>query len=131
MIDPIELLSKSKSVKAGAISTFFGTTRDTFEDKIVTYLEYEAYPEMALESMLDICNQIRSRWNVFHIIMQHKLGPCPVLETSIAIIISSAHRKDSLDAVHYAIDELKRTVPIWKKEFYHDGDSIWKANQQV
>ena len=101
--------------RAGAISSFFGTTRDTFEEKIVTYLEYEAYPTMALDCMLEICCKIRSKWSVLNITFQHKLGPCPVMETSIAIIISSEHRKDSLEAVHFAIDELKRVVPIWKK----------------
>jgi molybdopterin synthase catalytic subunit len=101
--------------RCGAVSSFFGTTRDTFEGKIVTHLEYEAYPDMALLCMFEICDKIRSKWDVSNIIIQHKLGPCPVLETSIAIIISSEHRKESLEGVHYAIDELKRMVPIWKK----------------
>jgi molybdopterin synthase catalytic subunit len=65
--------------------------------------------------MLDICDQIRAKWDVLNIIFQHKLGPCPVLETSIAIIITSEHRKESLAAVQFAIDELKKVVPIWKK----------------
>lgn len=70
---------------------------------------------MALECMFQMCDIIRARWEVCNILIQHKLGPCPVKETSIAIIISSAHRKESLEAVHFAIDELKRKVPIWKK----------------
>ena len=100
---------------AGAISSFLGTTRDNFEDKVVTYLEYESYPDMALDYMLEICTKAREKWQLIHIAIQHKLGPCPIKDISIAIIISSAHRKDSLAAVHYAIDELKRSVPIWKK----------------
>lgn len=70
---------------------------------------------MALDYMLEICNRVREKWELIHIIIQHKLGPCPIKDISIAIIIASAHRKDSLEAVHYAIDELKKTVPIWKK----------------
>ncbi len=107
--------SNELNPRAGAISSFFGTTRDTFENKVVTHLEYEAYPEMAQQCMLDICDKIRSKWDVLNIAIQHKLGPCPVLETSVAIVVSSAHRTDSLEAVHFAIDELKRMVPIWKK----------------
>jgi molybdopterin synthase catalytic subunit len=117
------------------VSTFFGTTRDTFEGKEVTHLEYEAYPEMALSSMLEICGKVlrfslyiamlcctddypvqaRERWSLVHIVMQHKLGPCPISDVSIAIAISSVHRKESLEAVHFMIDELKDKVPIWKK----------------
>lgn len=126
------------------MSTFFGTTRDTFEGKDVTHLEYEAYPEMALPSMLDICSRVgrdfigvhvtvytvyvdmlvlitifytqaREKWSLKHIIMQHKIGDCPISDVSIAIIVSSKHRKDSLEAVNFMINELKDTVPIWKK----------------
>ena len=62
--------------------------------------------------------------------MQHKLDACPIGEVSVAIFISSVHRKDSLQALQFAIDELKRIVPIWKKEFYDDGNSTWKKNAE-
>ncbi len=74
--------------------------------------------------------QIRQRWDVLKIAIQHKLGACPVGEISVAIYVSSAHRVEGLEAVHFAIDELKRTVPIWKKEHYGDGDANWKENAQ-
>jgi molybdopterin synthase catalytic subunit len=124
-------------LRAGAVSSFFGTTRDTFEGKEVTHLEYEAYPEMALASMLEMCSKVcrvrisgeqiykliissksiqaREQWALTNIVVQHKLGSCPVGDVSIAIIVSSVHRKESLDAVHFLIDELKDKVPIWKK----------------
>jgi molybdopterin synthase catalytic subunit len=124
-------------LRAGAVSSFFGTTRDTFEGKEVTHLEYEAYPEMALASMLEMCSKVchvricgeqiyklsisskfiqaREQWALTKIVVQHKLGSCPVGDVSIAIIVSSVHRKESLEAVHFLIDELKDKVPIWKK----------------
>lgn len=77
-----------------------------------------------------LCSKIRSRWDVFKIALVHKLGACPVGHTSIVIAISSAHRKDSLQAIDYAINELKASVPIWKKEAYLDESftPTWKQN---
>jgi len=129
MID--KMINLARSNNAGAVSTFFGTTRDTFEDKIVTYLSYEAYNEMAIECMKEICNNIRLKWNVIKIVIQHKVGDCPIGEISVLIAISSTHRVESLQAIQYAIDELKRSVPIWKKEFYNDNDEAnWKINNE-
>ena len=126
-----KMINLARSNKAGAVSTFLGTTRDTFEDKIVTYLSYEAYNEMAIECMKEICNNIRLKWNVIKIVIQHKVGDCPIGEISVLIAISSTHRVESLQAIQYAIDELKRSVPIWKKEFYNVNDEAnWKINNE-
>eukprot|EP01038_Epipyxis_sp_PR26KG_P015571 gene15571-21026_t len=128
-LNPMFVINKAKSNRAGAVSSFFGTTRDNFEGKIVTYLEYEAYTDMALGCMKEICNKARLQWDLINIIIQHKLGSCPIGDISVGIVISSAHRNESLSAVQFVIDELKKTVPIWKKEFYSDGDNTWKENQ--
>ena len=104
-----------RSPCAGAVSTFLGTTRDVFEGKRVTSLTYESYVEMAIESLKELCCKIRKQWSVTKIALIHKLGDCPIGEISVLIAISSEHRKESLEAVHFAIDELKKTVPIWKK----------------
>jgi len=84
---------------------------------------------MAEKELHKICNQVRSKWDVTHIAMYHKTGLVPIGDASVIIAISSVHRGDGLEAVRYAIDELKATVPIWKKEFYSDG-SIWKGNAE-
>lgn len=126
-----DLTEKAKSPKAGAVSSFLGITRDNFEGRVVTHLDYEAYPEMALTCMNNICVKIREQWGVMNILIEHKLGPCPILHTSVAIIISSEHREDSLKAVDFAINELKKTVPVWKKECYSTGDTTWKANNEA
>lgn len=133
VIDVNKCIDAVKSSHAGAISTFIGTTRDSFENKTVTYLSYEAYDEMALKEMKAICHNIVAKWgkdNIRKMLIIHKVGECPVSEISVLIAISSVHRKDSIEAVAYAIDELKKNVPIWKKEHYSGGndDSVWKEN---
>mmetsp|Transcript_25789 Transcript_25789/g.36266 ORF Transcript_25789/g.36266 Transcript_25789/m.36266 type:complete len:190 (-) Transcript_25789:571-1140(-) len=119
------------SPEAGAISTFSGTTRNNFEGKAVTKLEYEAYTPMAIKEMKKICNKMREKWPLIHIAIIHRIGEVPIGESSVLLAASSAHRTESLEAVHWAIDELKATVPIWKKEFYADGSaSMWKENKE-
>lgn len=115
------------SPSCGAISTFLGITRDNFRGKSVTRLEYEAYTEMALKQMQRVITNLRECWDVYKVVIIHRVGYVPVMETSIAIAVSSAHRAESLKAVEYAIDSVKNTVPIWKKEVYEDG-AIWKSS---
>eukprot|EP00466_Bigelowiella_natans_P005544 jgi/Bigna1/142995/aug1.74_g17703 len=113
----------------GAIATFVGTTRNTFQGKTVTQLSYEAYAPMALKQMKKICLEMRNTWTEMRkIVILHRLGVCPVGQASVMIAASSPHRKEALNAVHWAIDQLKKTVPIWKKEHYTDGSS-WKQNK--
>ncbi|XP_060649625.1 molybdopterin synthase catalytic subunit [Drosophila nasuta] len=116
----------------GACSMFVGTTRDTFEGKKVTSLEYEAYENMALKEMSKICTELRTRWpNLKHIAIYHRLGSVPVREESVVIATSAPHRAAALESVSFAIDELKSRVPIWKKEIYEeDPVGEWKENKE-
>uniref|UniRef100_A0A182UU42 Molybdopterin synthase catalytic subunit n=1 Tax=Anopheles merus TaxID=30066 RepID=A0A182UU42_ANOME len=116
----------------GAVSLFVGTTRDNFEGKTVVLLEYEAYEAMAIKTMNLLCEEVRARWpDVVNIGIHHRLGTVPVKEASVVIAISSPHRKSSLEAVHFTIDELKKSVPVWKKELYDgEGSSEWKENSE-
>ncbi|KAF7991992.1 hypothetical protein HCN44_010793, partial [Aphidius gifuensis] len=114
----------------GAVSSFIGTTRDTFNSQEVMKLSYEAYQDMALKKMNVICNEIREKWNVFNIAIHHRIGDVPVGEISVVIAVSSVHRNESLKAVEYAIDRLKQTVPIWKKEIYKNQQAEWKENKE-
>lgn len=97
-------------------------------------LEYEAYDVMALKSLNKICDNMRDRWSdIKHIALYHRLGLVPVKEASVIIAVSSPHRQTSLDAVQYGIEELKKSVPIWKKEIYggaNEGTSAWKENKE-
>lgn len=90
---------------------------------------------MAVKALTKICDQIRSKWtDTKHIAIHHRLGVVPVKEASVIIAISSPHRQSSLEATQFAIDELKRIVPIWKKEVYcggiNEGTSMWKENRE-
>ncbi|KAH3837489.1 molybdopterin synthase catalytic subunit-like [Dreissena polymorpha] len=118
------------SPKCGAISMFLGTTRDNFQGKNVIQLEYEAYEPMARKEMQKICAEIREQWSVENIAIVHRIGVVPVMEASVAILVSSPHRSESLAAVEYGINKLKATVPIWKKELYDDGTCSWKQNSE-
>eukprot|EP01126_Amoeba_proteus_P035880 TRINITY_DN362_c0_g1_i6.p1 TRINITY_DN362_c0_g1~~TRINITY_DN362_c0_g1_i6.p1 ORF type:complete len:110 (-),score=15.90 TRINITY_DN362_c0_g1_i6:174-503(-) len=84
---------------------------------------------MAESELSKICVAVRKKWDVIHIAIYHKTGLVPIGEASVIIAISSQHREEGLEAVHWSIDELKATVPIWKKEFYTDG-SVWKGNAE-
>lgn len=114
---------------AGAISTFSGVTRNNFQGKAVVKLEYEAYVPMAVKKLAELAKLVRERWTVTKVAIAHRTGTVLVGEPSVIIAVSSAHRRESLEAVHWLIDELKATVPIWKKEFFEDG-STWKENEE-
>ena len=117
----------------GAISLFIGTTRDEFNGKKVVRLDYEAYVPMAKKKIASLCDNIRDKWQgkVHNIAIHHRLGRVDPTEASVIIAITSAHRKESLDSVQYAIDSLKATVPIWKKEVYELGnEEEWKENKE-
>ncbi|KNA20557.1 hypothetical protein SOVF_051100 [Spinacia oleracea] len=126
-IDIVKYINFVRAPECGAIATFSGTTRDIFDGKTVVELRYEAYVPMAIRCIKSICTSAREMWNLNLIAVAHCLGPVSVGETSIFIAISSVHRVDALDACKYLIDELKASVPIWKKEVYANGE-VWKEN---
>ena len=126
-IDVEELLASVSVPEAGGIDMFLGTTRNHSKGKKVVRLEYEAYSPMALRMMSEIESEIRKRWNIQKISIVHRVGAVPVMEASVAIAVSAAHRKEAFEACRYAIDELKKRVPIWKKEIFEDGE-VWVEN---
>jgi len=113
---------------AGAIATFVGMTRNTNEGRSVVRLEYECYPGMAEKEMLKIAEEALSRWPITKVAMVHRLGRVDIGEASVAIAVSSGHRHVAFEACHYAINQLKETVPIWKKELYEGGE-LWIGSQ--
>jgi molybdopterin synthase catalytic subunit len=110
-----------------------------YPDKEVKTLAYEAYIPMAEKSIQSLITAARQKWDdLIHVAIVHKIGDCPVGETSVVIAVSSGHRVQGLEAVHWLIDELKVQVPIWKKEVYTnggpdgtDGGEVWKANNTL
>jgi molybdopterin synthase catalytic subunit len=125
-LDSEEVRHAVADLAFGAVVVFVGVTRDHFEGRRVTHLSYDAYPEMAVPVMEQIGTEIRDRWGC-GVAMVHRVGEVPVGEASVVIAVSAPHRAECYEASRYAIDELKKRVPIWKKENYEDG-SAWKAN---
>jgi len=107
---------------AGAIATFVGTTRARSRGREVIRLEYEAYEGMAEAEMERIAGVLRERHDVVDVAIHHRIGPVEIGETSVVIAVSAAHRAAAFDACREAIDTLKQTVPLWKKELYVGGE---------
>jgi molybdopterin synthase catalytic subunit len=119
-----EILKAIRVPEDGAAVIFDGFVRNNFRGRETLYLEYEAYESMALAKITEIGAQIREKFAVSRIAIVHRLGRLNVGETSVFIAVSAPHRAAAFDACRYAIDTLKRTVPIWKKEYFADG-SVW------
>jgi molybdopterin synthase catalytic subunit len=107
----------------GAVVSFAGVVRDNTGGRATSYLEYDVYEEMAEKEMRLIGDEIRKRWDVDAIGVLHGRGRMEIGDISVLIAISSPHRKAALEACHFAIDQLKETVPIWKKEVWTDGEA--------
>jgi MoaE-MoaD fusion protein len=128
-IDAREIADMILRPEDGALCIFEGVVRNNSKGKTTRYLEYEAYETMALKTMEEIGEFVRSAWEIGCVAIVHRLGRMEIGETSVAIIITSPHRRASFDACEYSIDRLKKIVPIWKKEFFDDGE-IWIEGQQ-
>ena len=114
----------------GAVATFVGITRDNFQGKKVAKLSYEGYVPMAEKELFKLCEDAVTKFpSIQRIAAVHILGDCPVGRASVILAAASPHRKDSMHAVEYLIDELKARIPIWKLEVYEDDEgSVWKEN---
>lgn len=114
--------------EAGAIATFIGTTRNHNDGRRVIALDYDAYPEMAEKELARIGEQAKQQWKIQRMGIVHRIGPVQITEPSVIIAVSSAHRADAFAACRFAIEEIKKTVPIWKKEVFEGGE-IWIGTQ--
>ena len=123
--DPIDLRALQQAGAAdGALCLFVGLVRDHHHGRRVLRLEYEAYEEMALPLVERIESEARARWPVDAVRIVHRLGPLEIGEASVAVAVASPHREEAFAACRWAIDTLKATVPIWKKEYGEDG-AVW------
>ena len=125
-IDVNAVIAQAAHPDHGALIVFIGTTRGQTNGKRTLSLEYEAYVPMAEASMRQIGEEIAERWPGVITAITHRIGDVGVGEASVVIAVSAPHRAEAYEASRYAIDRLKRTVPIWKKEIYEDG-SEWKG----
>jgi MoaE-MoaD fusion protein len=108
--------------RAGAVATFTGTVRRESRGREVTRLEYEAYAEMAEDLMAQLAHDLEAQYDLCAVAIHHRVGTLAIGEASVVIAVSAPHRQDALSACGDAIDRLKETVPLWKKEVYEGGE---------
>jgi len=123
-IDGAALEQFVRAGKDGAMVAFDGFVRNESHGRATSYLEYEAYEPMAMGKMKEIVAQIHEKFRIDRVAMVHRLGRLEIGESSVYIAVSAPHRGAAFDACRYAIDTLKKTVPIWKKEYFADG-AVW------
>jgi MoaE-MoaD fusion protein len=121
-IDVQAVIVEVADERAGAVATFLGTTRSESRGRTVLYLEYEAYAGMAEQVMEEIAEKLKAKHEICAIAIAHRIGRVGIGETSVAIAVSAPHRHSALTACQEAIDTLKESVPLWKKEVYEGGE---------
>ena len=124
-IDPSEFFERSNDGTSGASILFLGRVRKYSEGKKVSWLEYEAYEEMAERKVQALVDSALQSWPLEGIQILHRLGRVNLGEIAVAIDVRSAHRNEAYQASRYLIEEIKHNVPIWKKEYFEDGTSEW------
>ncbi len=117
-----ELVRGATTSGDGGVVTFEGVVRDNARGKRVRYLVYDAYSEMAEQQMASIAAEVQARWQTDHIAIVHRIGRLEIGECSVVVVVACPHRAEAFEACRYAIDTLKTTVPIWKKEVAEDGE---------
>ncbi len=123
-LNPEAITAKVLNAANGAVVTFLGTTRGRTANRNVLHLEYEAYTPMAEKKLDEVAEEMRSKFSVEDVFIAHRLGRLEIEEISLVVAVASPHRKDAFAACEYAVDRIKQTVPIWKKEFF-DGGEVW------
>ena len=128
-IDTEEVVAQLKAPEDGAVVVFDGFVRYNFKGQRTLYLEYESYETMAYAKIREMGAEIHQKFPIHRVGIVHRLGRLEIGETSVVIVITSAHRAAAFDACRYAIDTLKRVVPIWKKEYFAGG-AVWAEGEE-
>lgn len=126
VLDVQTCMDKVTDDAAGGTTIFVGTVRNKTKGKKVVQLEFEAYEPMAEKEMYKIAKQVSEKWEALHVCMHHRVGTLAIGDIPVIISVATPHRKAAFEACQYAIDTLKETVPIWKKEIFEDGE-VWVA----
>ncbi|HEX7582073.1 MAG TPA: molybdenum cofactor biosynthesis protein MoaE [Gaiellaceae bacterium] len=121
-LDVAAVIAEAADDEAGAVASFVGTVRRHSRDRTVLYLEYEAFEEMAEPMLRTLAADLTAKHGLATVAIHHRVGRVEIGEPSVAIAVSAAHRAAALDACKEAIDTLKETIPLWKKEFYEGGE---------
>lgn len=130
-LDPQGLAAAVRRDESGAVAVFSGVARNHSEGRRVTALEYDAYPEMAARKLREVADEVRARWPVTGIAIHHRVGRLKIGEASLVVAVSAAHRREAFEACQHAVERVKETVPIWKKEIWEDGEGAWVVGHPV
>ena len=130
-IDITALRQRALHPQAGAVLIFCGDIRNHSDEQSVEKLEYESHESMALNQMSQVVEEASNQWPIHYVEVIHRLGLMEVMECSIAIAVSTSHRVDAYEASRFIIDTIKRSVPIWKKEHFSDGQSSWSEGAEA
>ncbi len=130
-IDPVKLLASVEDDSAGGTVMFLGTVRRRSEGKPVKGLTYEVYSEMAEKRMAEIEAKVRKRWPVVKMAMVHRYGSLRVGDISVAVAVSCEHRAEAFEACRFAIDAIKGSLPLWKKEKFGTGKESWVKGSRI
>jgi molybdopterin synthase catalytic subunit len=126
-IDSCALLAEVAAHHHGATVLFVGTVRDMNDGEPVTALDYSAYGAMAERELRSIVNEAIARWPEAGVVVEHRVGSLQVGDVSVAVAAAHPHRGEAFDAARYVIEELKKRLPVWKREHYADGRATWVA----
>ena len=121
-LDRNALIASVTDPGTGGIVVFEGVVRNNARGKQVRYLEYDVYPEMAVQQIREILAEAEKRWNIDRVAVAHRIGRLEIGEASVIIVVATPHRSEAFEACRYIIDTLKTTVPIWKKEVAMNGE---------
>ena len=124
-LDPARLLARVGSPEDGAVLLFLGTVRNHADGRAVSGMQYEGYREMALEVLRRIAEEAGERFSTPRLAVAHRLGALEIGEVSVVVAVSSPHRAEAYGASRYVMEEIKRRLPVWKKEFYVEGAAEW------
>jgi len=127
-IDVLKVIKAASLHEAGAINTFIGTVRNQTSGKTVLRLEFEAYEPMAVSEIRKIADQANETWSLLSYAVSHRVGVLLPGDIAVVIAVATPHRKASFEACQFMIDSLKKSVPIWKREFFEDGDQWVSAH---
>ena len=124
-IDTAALITEARSDGAGAVSVFIGTVRDVSDGRGVIGLEYEAYRAMAESELATILHEAAAKYEIVSLVAEHRIGELGIGDVSVAIAASHAHRTPAIECAQFVIEEIKKRVPIWKREHFVDGTREW------
>ena len=123
VLDTNEAIAAVESPAAGAVNVFLGVVRNNNLGRTVQYLEYDAYPAMAEKVMRQLAEEAKERFGLEEVAVLHRTGRLEIGEASLLVTVSCGHRAESFEAGHWLVNEIKKKVPVWKKEVWEDGEA--------